>query len=310
MKKWISILLAIIIISTIAIYILIPSQLKVAGSIQVNKPSGLVSRLFLMPEKAKYWWPGEKTNDSSFVYQQVHYRFLNWNPINITFKAEINELSVNATVNTITAQMDTSLIQIEYEEFKTSINPIKRIEAYWNAKLLKKQLDSIAVTLKRYAENEENVYGIPVVRAKVKDSSLISTQKLYPQKPTNKEIHDLIQVLKTYVVQNGGVERDFPMLNIREMLDHQYEAMVAIPILRDIPVKGNIIIKKMILGNILEAKVVGGPTRIAEAEVAIKNYAEDFNKKSPAIPFQLLVTDRYTESDSTKWITYVKYPVF
>jgi hypothetical protein len=310
MKKWIGFLLVIIIISVIAIYTLIPAELKVAGYERVSKPSGLVTRLFQMPQKVKNWWPGDQKNDSDFLYQQVHYHFTQWNPINIAFKADIDGTSVNATINAITVQMDTTNIQIEYETIKTSINPIKRIEAYLNARLLKKQLDSIAIALKRFSENEENIYDMAVVQTKVRDSSLISTKKLFQQKPTNKDIHDLVQVLKTYVAQNGGTEHDFPMLNIRETMDHQFEAMIAIPLLKDIPVKGDIIIKKMILGNILEAKVIGGPKRIADGEVAIKKYAEDFNKKSPAIPFLSLVTDRYTESDSTKWITYLKYPVF
>ena len=66
----------------------------------------------------------------------------------------------------------------------------------------------------------------------------------------------------------------------------------------------------MILGNILEAKVVGGPATIEKGEIAMKNFAKDYGKVSPAIPFQLLVTDRNKEQDTSKWITYLKYPVF
>lgn len=310
MKKWIVILFGTIIISAIAIYTLIPSQLKVGGYVRVDKPSGLVSRLFLMPEKAKNWWPGEKVNDSVFVYQQVQYQFTQWNPINIALEATIGSMVTRATINTISLQMDTTNLQIDYEAFSTSMNPIKRIETYLNASLLKKQLDSIASAIKKYSEKEENIYGLPIIRSRVKDSSLISTKKLFNSTPSNQDIHDLVQVLKNYVALNGGVEHDYPMLNIKENIDHQFEAMVAIPLMRDIPSKGDIVIKKMILGNILEAKVVGGPKNIANGEIAIKNYAEDFNKKSPAIPFQSLVTDRFTVSDSTKWITYLKYPVF
>lgn len=310
MKKWIGILFVVIIILGVAIYTLIPSQLKVGGYVRIDKPSGLITRLFVMPEKAKNWWPGEKINDTEFIYQQVHYRFTQWNPINIAFEATIGDMVTSATINTITTQMDTTNLQIDYLPFSTSLNPIKRFEIYQNASLLKKQLDSIASAMKRYSEKEENIYGISIVRSRVKDSSLISTKKLYKLKPSNQDIHNLVQVLKNYAAQNGGVEHDYPMLNIRETLDHQFEAMVAIPLMRDIPSKGNIIIKKMILGNILEAKVVGGPSHIANGEIAIKNYADDFNKKSPAIPFQSLVTDRSVESDSTKWITYLKYPVF
>ncbi len=310
MKKWIGILLVLIIISGISIYTLIPSKLKVAGFTTVSQPSGMITRVFQLSALAKKWWPGKILNDSEFVYQQTHYTFTQWNPINIAFRTEINGRVVNATINTITIAMDTTAIQIEYSPFNSGANFIKRIQAYRDARSLKKQLDTILYVLKKFSEKEENIYGLTIIQNKVKDSSLISTKKMFLQKPTNKDIHDLIQILKVHIIQNGGIERDYPMLNIRETIDHQYEAMVAIPLLRDIPARGDIVIKKMILGNILETKVVGGMKHILDGETALKNFAEDFNKKSPAIPFQVLVTDRYTESDSTKWVTYLKYPVF
>jgi hypothetical protein len=42
----------------------------------------------------------------------------------------------------------------------------------------------------------------------------------------------------------------------------------------------------------------------------MENYARDHKKQSPAIPYQLLVTNRLTEADTTKWITQINYPVF
>jgi hypothetical protein len=42
----------------------------------------------------------------------------------------------------------------------------------------------------------------------------------------------------------------------------------------------------------------------------MKNYVEDNKKTSPAIPYQSLITNRLTETDTTKWVTKLYYPVF
>jgi hypothetical protein len=66
----------------------------------------------------------------------------------------------------------------------------------------------------------------------------------------------------------------------------------------------------MVLGNILEAEVRGGEAAVQNGIEELENYKEDHEKTSPAIPFQLLVSDRSKEPDTAKWITRLYYPVF
>ena len=66
----------------------------------------------------------------------------------------------------------------------------------------------------------------------------------------------------------------------------------------------------MMLGNILVAEVKGDNARIDQCEQAMKYYVEDYQKSSPAISFQRLITNRLTEKDSTKWVTTINYPIF
>jgi hypothetical protein len=86
--------------------------------------------------------------------------------------------------------------------------------------------------------------------------------------------------------------------------------MVAIPLLKDIPSSEEFTIKKMILGNILETIVIGDRQTITNGFESLKNYASDYRKLAPAIPFQSLLTNRLQEKDSTKWKTRLSYPVY
>ena len=310
MKKWIFILLSIIVLSIAFVFLYIPSAITIAGFKTVNCPSASVARLFEDKSNIKKWWPGTIINDSVAEFQNIPYTILKANSLGITIKTSFNNVKVIGEIYPILLKKDTCAVEWQYQPFTTSYNIINRIEDYTTARTLKKQLNLILESVKLFAEHTPNIYGLDISQTKVKDSSLISTKESFNHYPTIKEIAELISVLKKYIVENNGVEKDFPMLNIRINEENKYEAMIAIPLLKDIPVNDHFIIKKMILGNILEAKVVGGPATIEKGEIAMKNFAKDYGKVSPAIPFQLLVTDRNKEQDTSKWITYLKYPVF
>ena len=100
------------------------------------------------------------------------------------------------------------------------------------------------------------------------------------------------------------------MLNVHREGAERYETMVAVPTESDVPTTEKFKIKKMVLGNILVSQVTGGEDRVKEGEKQLANYVEDYQKISPAIPFQSLVTERISEPDSTKWITRLYYPIF
>jgi len=86
--------------------------------------------------------------------------------------------------------------------------------------------------------------------------------------------------------------------------------MVAIPTKSDLQSEGKFQLKKMVLGNILMAEVKGGVHIVMKGENELTNYMDDYKKLSPAIPFQSLITDRQLETDSSKWVTRLYYPIF
>ena len=310
MKKGIIIFLIILFVSIACSFIFIPSTITVSGYKIVAAPSSSVSRLFERQGNIKKLWQAEKKNDTTFYFENIKYTVLKSTALGITLNASLNNFSTTGEINAILVNKDSCAVQLQYQPFETSFNPVTRITYFFKALTLKKQLVNILESFKSYAEDKKNVYGLNIIETKVKDSSLISTKKTYNHYPTNNDIDELINKLKKYIEKNGGVIHDYPMLNIHINEEKKYEAMVAIPLLKDIPAKDDIVIKKMILGNILEAKTTGGDATIEAGLTAIKNYATDYHRVSPAIPFQSIVTDRAKESDTTKWVTILKYPVF
>jgi len=90
-----------------------------------------------------------------------------------------------------------------------------------------------------------------------------------------------------------------------------FEAMTAIA--TDIKLKdNNEFASKMLLrgGNLLEGEINGGQATIRKAFYEYENYIKDYEKTAPAIPYELIITDRTKERDTAKWITRLCYPVF
>lgn len=310
MKKWFLILLVIATAAIISIFVFIPGEITIAGDKKVNCPAASISRLFENPDAIQKWWPGEIINDTVCMYQGYRYTIPKSKSGSLAIQTSSGQLTITGEIAALQLYRDTCAIEYRYLPFAPGLNPIHKLDYYFKAIAIKEQLETILTALKQFAEKNENIYGLTILQTKVKDSSLISTSKTFNQFPTDEEVAKLIDKLKAYISLKGGVEKDFPMLNINISMENTYEVMVAIPLVKDIPANGDIILKKMVLGNILEAKVTGGQSSILKGEEALKKFMIDYNKASPAVPFQLLVTDRIQVKDTAQWITYVKYPVF
>jgi hypothetical protein len=70
------------------------------------------------------------------------------------------------------------------------------------------------------------------------------------------------------------------------------------------------LLKKMELGYILKGEVKGGVNTVKRALDNLASYAMDYDKTAPAIPYQLWVTDRQQQPDTTQWVTQLYFPIF
>jgi len=145
---------------------------------------------------------------------------------------------------------------------------------------------------------------------KVQFQNLVSDKESFSHYPTTEDVYAIVSRLRNYIRQAGAKELFSPMLNIKKTDSTNYTAQVGLPVDKALPGKDDITSKWMMKGgNILSAEVTGGQKQIEEAQKQMELYIMDYQRAIIAIPFQMLITDRTKETDSTKWITRLYYPV-
>ena len=289
-----------------AVYIFIPGKLKMEAAVSLNIAMPGVSRTLANENNWKKWWPGE----IPFSYNKQTYSVTG----NIFNAFDIDIYSDKDTIN---SRMELVLIKADTMkigwsgELPGSNNPLKRFAQYRHAKETEKNMNAILQSMKTFLQKTENVYGFEVKESLVKDSVLVSTRRTFDHYPNAQEVDAMIQSLKKYIAQHNAIEKNSPMLNVLKFDNSHFEVMTAIPVDKALPETSEFAPKFLLKGgHILEAQIQGGPYTIENSLKEFENYRADYKFTSPAIPYQLLVTDRVKETDTTKWITRLYYPVF
>lgn len=291
---------------TAAVYLLIPRKIKVEATASLDAPLPGVFRVLMNDSNWKKWWPGE----TLFVYNKQIYsvkvKFFNLFGIDIYSDKD----TIHSRMELVLVTANTMTILWNAEQLSNN-DPFKRFERYWLAKQTEKNMNAILQRLEAFLQKKENIYGFDIKETLVKDSALISTRRKFDHYPGAQEVDSMIQSLKKYISQNNAVEKNSPMLNVFALGNSRYEAMTAIPVDKELP-KTNEFAPKFMLkgGNILEVQIQGGPYMIEKGLKELENYRADHKFNSPAIPYQLLVTDRAKEPDTAKWITRLYYPIY
>ena len=289
-----------------AVYLFIPRKIKIEAAVPLNAALPGVFRTLINDSSWKKWWPGE----TSFAYNKQVYsikaKFFNVFDIDIYSDND----TINSRMELVPVEANTMTILWNAEQLSSN-DPFKRFERYWHARQTEKNMNAILQSLETFLQKKENIYGVDIRETLVKDSALISTRRKFDHYPNVQEVDSMIQSLKKYIIQNNAIEKNSPMLNVFDLGNSRYEVMTAIPVDKVLP-KTDEFAPKFLLkgGNILEVKIQGGPYTIEKGLKELENYRTDYKFDSPAIPYQLLVTDRAKEPDTTKWITRLYYPVF
>ncbi len=195
-------------------------------------------------------------------------------------------------------------------EFNTGLNPISRVSEYFHARKLKQDFDMIVYSLQKYASDLKNIYGIEIKKELVQYQTVLTDKQTFSHYPKTADIYAIVAKLRNYVNESGAKELFSPMLNIEKIDSTTYITQVGLPVDRVLPSKDNMTSKWIMKGgNILSADVTGGQKQIANAMKQMDQYTRDYQRTIIAIPFQMLITDRTKEPDTTKWITRIYYPV-
>ena len=306
MKKIVASLLTVSALAIAGAYVFIPSTIRISSLSESSKDIKPAYRYLVNGENWPKWWPGMKPfqyNDMSF---HITKKKLNSFEIQLLYKKD----TIITTLEMIPLNSDSTAYTWSCK-IESSKNPFKRWMQYFNATQIKKSLDFLTGSLKNYLENDENIYGFKVQKIKVIDSVLISTRSTFDHYPGTEEIGKIVQLLKDYIQKEKAIEKNYPMLNVHQLSTDKYEAMVAIATERLLPATSDFA-PKLILkgGNILEAGFKGGPYAIKKGFEEFENYKDDKKFVSPAIPYQLMITDRAKEKDTANWVTKFYYPVF
>lgn len=306
MKKILIGLVLLFAVALISVYLLIPGRLNIEATISLPAALPGVSRTLTDENNWKKLWPGE----TPFNYNKQTYSI----KVKISSVFDIDIYSGKDTVNSRMelVPIENDMITIGWHaEQVTSSNPFTRFSQYRHAKVTEKNMDEILQGMKAFLEKTKNIYGVEIKKTLVTDSVLISVRRSFEHYPNVEEIDAMIRDLRKYIIQNNAIEKNFPMLNILKFDNSHFEVMSAIPVDKALPRTAEFAPKFLLKGgNILEAQVQGGLYTIETSLQEIENYRSDYKYNSPAIPYQLLVTDRLKETDTTKWITKLYYPVF
>ncbi|MBK0378411.1 GyrI-like domain-containing protein [Mucilaginibacter segetis] len=312
MKRPAIFVLILLLLAFISIYFIVPQNIRMVSTTPIYATDQNVFNFLIKKKEWPRWWPGAHKNGdvNSYTFNGVNYTLQqNTNSdIAVLIKSEKIELDSRITY----LATDDGMTTVTWEAGKqSSLNPFERIAEFVRIKDIQHDVADIMDGFKQFMQTDTNVYGIKVRLQKVKDSVMIATHVTTTTYPTTKTIYNMVDELRNHIKNENGKETNQPMLNINQTDENEYHTMVAIPVAGPIKPAPGMVINKMVAGgNILETEVKGGRKTIDNAFVQMKNYLKDHGLVSPAMPFELMVTNRLTQPDTTKWITKVYYPIF
>jgi hypothetical protein len=313
MKKTLIFLLALFCVILISAYIFAPRKIDFNETIRIGTTQTSASRFLTDGSIWNKYWPEKRTNkkvnpSTNYTYKNYHYN-VNLQTIwgdSITIKNRFTK--VNSTLQIIPFGNDSVAFQWSGQSAPTS-DALSRFENYSQEKKIKNDIRELLEGMKVFLENEKNLYGIDIHQAKVRDTLLTATRYSSDAYPTTQEIYNLIRSLKDYILKKGAKETNYPMLHVTKD-SSRFSTMVAIPVNKLIPTDNNFLFKRMVPGKILVTQVTGGVSSTENALKQLETYIMDKHLKSPAIPFESLVTNRLNEPDTLKWVTKIYYPIY
>ncbi|HVU58702.1 MAG TPA: hypothetical protein VHD83_26765 [Puia sp.] len=313
MKKWIIGIVAVILFLLAAVYIFIPSRLEVSALGMMKCNAQAAFRQVGQRERWAKWWPGGPSDVNGqrvFRYgNDVYNMDASHYPLTeVSIQHDGAEIKTRMSVVAIATQ-DSSAIYWQCD-LNTGLNPLSRLRQYFYGRALQHDMHAIFSKLRPFLQDERNIYDLKVSWGGTPDTFLVATKSFYHNYPTTQDIYRQLDKLKQYVAKEGTVISGYPMDNITPLSDSGYELMTALPTKRALDGKGDIFFRRLVPAKFLIAEVKGGDHSVREGWVHFREYVTDHERTVMAIPWEYLVTDRLREPDTTKWSTWLYYPVF
>ena len=312
MKKLLTALFLIIVLIIAGLYIFIPAKAEIGKNHYLESNTGSAMRILADTSSWSKWWPevtGRKVPTSApFYFDDFGFQFSHDYPGGVSVSI-LNDTTITESTITLVQVNKDSVMLIWKCGLQESNWPIVRLQNYYRANKIRNSMTGIIKSLNNFLQKDENIYGIPFDITMSQDSTLVMTKGSTEAYPSEKYIYGLIGELKNYIRDEGALETNHPMLDVKKISDHHFETMVAIPANRELPGKGSIYFSRFVPWKVLTAEVKGGVKTVEEALHRMDLYINDHQLTRMAISFQSLVTNRMEQPDSTQWITRIYTPV-
>lgn len=310
MKKKILFILIICIVVIILIIpiIFIPAKIKIASIGYITQPLEAINRQVSNKSLFTHFNINDKNtfvvNNQPFQLLDIHFLGSDF-----TTSTQYKNIQLNGSVRFIFLKKD-SVVLINECSFYKSNNPLVQYIQYFRALQFKKIQDKIVQELATLLSSSEFLYGVKIKHTLVQHDLYLSYNFNHNGIPSTELLYSKIDGLKKYILQQNGVILTPPMVNFSLLTNNRYRVMIAFATNVIIKESTDYKFKKMIKGNLLEAVVIGDNKKIKDAEENLHNYVFEKHLISPAVPYQILITNRIAEKDSTRWVTKLNFPIY
>ena len=219
-----------------------------------------------------------------------------------------NGADIPSTINLISYIID-STGAVWACELPSAFNPFTRLRNYLNAREIKKNMTGVMKVFSAFISKPGNVYGMTIYKTTVHDTLIVSARFTSPDYPTTTQLYGYFDTLKQSVIKQNGRPVGFPIMNLRKMPDGSYETQTGMPTNRLLKNDGKILALRMPPGLFMTADIRGGAYTVDEGMRQLELFIQEYSRVKIATGFQILITDRRAEPDTTKWITKIKIPI-
>jgi hypothetical protein len=295
MKRLIVVVSVVLIVCIAAVYVLIPGTLQITSILAVRCSAAGAARGLVRPDDWRTRWSGI----DGYV---CRLRGSAFREMEVSIEKGGDSVASRFTILSV-GPMDSIALQWNCQ-FKTSINPFRRVGQYRLAVGMKQMMDATLGKMRLFLQHNENIYGIPLTNSMCNDSALLVIRMHTPAYPSTREIYGAVGELRAYARSGGARAINYPMLNVTHE-DAGYATMVALSVDRRLNGTARIEPKRYVPWKVMIGEVKGGTYAAERGMVQLQEYVSDHQKPAMGLPFQSLVTERDQEPDSSKWVTRV-----
>jgi hypothetical protein len=312
MKKWIVWFIVILLLGVASIYFFIPAKIVITNISSAEATITGEFRYISQKENWEKWWldaDGKPHHmGEPFRYGTSEFRInkQSYNAVGIDILQDGG--NIPSFLNFISYAID-STGAVWACETPATVNPFLRVRNYLNAREIKKNMTGVMKVFSEFISKPKNVYGMTIYKTTVHDTLMVSARFTSPAYPTTAQLYGYFDTLKHTIIKQKALPVGFPIMNLRKMPDGSFETQTGMPTTRLLKNDGKILALRMPPGLFMTADIRGGAYTVDEAMKQLDLFIQEYNRIKIATGFQILITDRRNEPDTTKWITKIKIPI-